>query len=34
MILSAGGLQGVLDSYQPVIEGLSQEHRVIAYDRG
>ena len=33
MLLSAGGLQGVLDSYQPVLEGLSHEHRVIAYDR-
>jgi pimeloyl-ACP methyl ester carboxylesterase len=33
IILSAGGLQGVLDSYQPVIEGLSHEYRVITYDR-
>ena len=33
MILSPGGLQGVLESYQPVIEGLSHEHRVITYDR-
>src|SRR5262245_17915747 len=33
MILSAGGLQGVLESYQPVLDGLSREHRVIAYDR-
>ena len=29
MILSAGGLQGVLESYQPVLEGLSRAHRVI-----
>ena len=33
MILSPGGLQGVLESYQPVLEGLAHEHRVIAYDR-
>ena len=33
VILSAGGLQGVLGSYQPVLEELSQEHRVITYDR-
>src|SRR4030095_11240899 len=33
MILSAGGLQGVLESYQPVLEGLARAHRVIAYDR-
>ncbi len=33
VILSPGGLQGVLASYQPVIEALSQAHRVIAYDR-
>jgi pimeloyl-ACP methyl ester carboxylesterase len=33
MILSPGGLQGVLESYQPVLEGLSHAHRVIAYDR-
>ena len=33
MILSPGGLQGVLESYQPVLEGLSRAHRVIAYDR-
>ena len=33
IILSAGGLQGVASSYQPVIEGLSQEHRVVVYDR-
>ena len=33
VILSPGGLQGVLESYQPVIEGLSQEHRIVAYDR-
>jgi len=33
LILSPGGLQGVLSSYQPVIEALSQAHRVVAYDR-
>ena len=33
IILSPGGLQGVASSYQPVIEGLSQEHRVVVYDR-
>jgi pimeloyl-ACP methyl ester carboxylesterase len=33
MILSPGGLQGVLESYQPVLAGLSREYRVIAYDR-
>ena len=33
MILSPGGLQGVLESYQPVLEELSRAHRVIAYDR-
>lgn len=33
LILSPGGLQGVLESYQPVIGELSHEHRVIAYDR-
>ena len=33
LILSPGGLQGVLASYQPVIAALSQAHRVIAYDR-
>lgn len=33
LILSPGGLQGVLSSYQPVIEKLSRAHRVIAYDR-
>src|SRR5215467_7155942 len=33
MILSPGGLQGVLESYQPVLEGLSRTHRVITYDR-
>ena len=33
MILSPGGLQGVLESYQPVLAGLSHAHRVIAYDR-
>jgi len=33
LILSPGGLQGVLASYQPVIKALSQAHRVIVYDR-
>ena len=33
IILSPGGLQGVASSYQPVIEALSQEHRVVVYDR-
>src|SRR5215471_11255530 len=33
LILSPGGLQGVLSSYQPVRAQLSQTHRVIAYDR-
>ena len=33
IILSPGGLQGLLESYRPVIEGLALEHRVIAYDR-
>jgi len=33
IILSPGGLQGVLESYQPVMQDLSHQHRVIAYDR-
>jgi pimeloyl-ACP methyl ester carboxylesterase len=33
IILSPGGLQGLANSYQPVIEALSQEHRVVVYDR-
>ena len=33
IILSPGGLQGRADSYQPVMDALSQEHRVVAYDR-
>jgi len=33
LILSPGGLQGVLSSYQPVSTKLSQAHRVITYDR-
>lgn len=33
IILSAGGLQGVASSYEPVIGTLSQEHRVVVYDR-
>lgn len=33
LILSPGGLDGVLNHFRPVMEGLSQGHRVIAYDR-
>ena len=33
LILSPGGLQGGLSSYQPVMKALSQAHRVIVYDR-
>ena len=33
LLLSPGGLQGVLSSYQSVIAALSQARRVIAYDR-
>ena len=33
LILSPGGLQGGLSSYQPVSAKLSQAHRVITYDR-
>ena len=33
LILSPGGLQGVLSSYQPVRAKLAQAHRVIVYDR-
>jgi pimeloyl-ACP methyl ester carboxylesterase len=33
IILSPGGLQGVLASYELVRQELSQEHRVISYDR-
>ena len=33
IILSPGGLQGRANSYQPVMDALSQEHRVVAYDR-
>ena len=33
IILSPGGLQGVASSYGTVVEALSQEHRVIVYDR-
>ena len=33
LILSPGGLQGGLASYQPVRAKLSQTHRVITYDR-
>jgi 3-oxoadipate enol-lactonase len=32
LLLSPGGLQGVLSSYQSVRAELSQAHRVIAYD--
>ena len=33
VILSPGGLQGALESYRPVLEGLSQRYRVVVYDR-
>ena len=33
IILSPGGLQGLASSYEPVVEALSQEHRVVVYDR-
>jgi 3-oxoadipate enol-lactonase len=33
LILSPGGLQGTLASYQPVSDQLSQAYRVIVYDR-
>ncbi len=33
IILSPGGLQGVASSYGNVVDALSQEHRVIVYDR-
>lgn len=33
IILSLGGLQGRADSYRPVMDALSMEHRVVAYDR-
>ena len=33
IILSPGGLQGTASSYQAVVEALSQEHRVVVYDR-
>jgi len=33
IILSPGGLQGRADSYRPVMDALSMEHRVVAYDR-
>jgi pimeloyl-ACP methyl ester carboxylesterase len=33
IILSPGGLQGVLSSYEPVMRELADEHRVISYDR-
>ncbi len=33
IILSAGGLQGTLAGYGPVARELSEEHRVISYDR-
>ncbi len=33
IILSPGGLQGLMENYRPVIEGLAMNHRVVAYDR-
>ena len=33
IILSPGGLQGVASSYSNVVEALSEEYRVIVYDR-
>ena len=33
IILSPGGLQGVLEAYKSVLAGLSQQYRVIVYDR-
>ena len=33
IILSPGGLQGAASSYQAVVEALSQERRVVVYDR-
>lgn len=33
IILSAGGLQGLASSYDSVVGSLSQEHRVVTYDR-
>ena len=33
IILSPGGLQGVASSYHSVVGALSQEHRVVVYDR-
>ena len=33
IILSPGGLQGVASSYHSVAGALSQEHRVVVYDR-
>ena len=33
IILSAGGLQGTLAGYGPVVGELSREHRVVSYDR-
>lgn len=33
IILSAGGLQGTLAGYRPVVAELSREYRVISYDR-
>ncbi len=33
IMLSAGGLQGTLAGYRPVVGELSREHRVISYDR-
>ena len=33
IILTGGGLNGGFEVYEPIIGGLAQEHRVIAYDR-
>jgi pimeloyl-ACP methyl ester carboxylesterase len=33
IILCPGGLNGVMEHYRPIIGDLSQEHRVVAYDR-
>ncbi len=33
IILIGGGLNGLMENQRPIMGGLSQEHRVIAYDR-
>ena len=33
IILSPGNLNGLMEYFRPVIGGLSEEHRVVAYDR-